>query len=151
MPYQATPCTPIPTRAQQRIVTLQATNVLTIKEQATSERIFAPRCLKQYLPTTGQTNLKHYANPMVHPVTVETITSYKKAMKDPATTEIWQTAFGKEFGGMAQGDDKTKTKGTNAMFVMTHDNIARLKGKKYILTQALSLTIGHRRRIQIAF
>jgi hypothetical protein len=42
--------------------------------------------------------------------TGETITSYKKAMKDPATAEIWQTAFGKEFGGMAQGNDKTKQK-----------------------------------------
>ena len=52
-------------------------------------------------------------------------------MKDPTNSEIWQTAFGKEFGGMAQGDDKTKTKGTNAMFGMTHDKIAPLKGKKY--------------------
>ena len=69
---------------------------------------------------------------MVHPVTGETITSYKKAMKDPAAAEIWQTDFGKEFGGMAQGDDKSKTKGTNAMFVMIHENIARLKGKKYM-------------------
>ena len=104
VPYHATTSTPISTRAQQRIVTQQAINVLTIKEQATSERIFSPRCLEQHLPTTGPTNLKHYANPMVHPVTGETITSYKKTMKDPATAEIWQTAVGKEFGGMAQGD-----------------------------------------------
>ena len=61
---------------------------------------------------------------MVHPVTGETITSYKKVMKDPATAEIWQTAFRKEFGGMAQGNDKTKTKGSLTMFVMTHDDIA---------------------------
>ena len=32
---------------------------------------------------------------------------------------------------MAQGDDKTKTKGTKGMFVMTHKDIARLKGKTY--------------------
>ena len=74
---------------------------------------------------------------MMHTVTGETITSYKKAMKDPTTAEIWQTAFGKEFGGMAQGDDKTKTKGTNDMFVMTHNNIAQLKGKKYTYTNIL--------------
>ena len=112
MSYQATTRTPIPTSAQRRMVTQQAINVLTIQEQATSERIFAPRCLKKYLPTPGPSNLKHYANPMVHPVTGETITSYKKAMKDPAMAEIWQTAFGKSFGGMALGNDKTKTKGT---------------------------------------
>ncbi len=40
--------------------------------------------------------LQHYANPMVHPVTGETISSYKKMMQDPATAEVWQTAFGKE-------------------------------------------------------
>ena len=42
-------------------------------------------------------------------------------MHDPATSEIWQTAFGKDFGGMAQGDVKTGQKGTNAIFVMTQN------------------------------
>ncbi len=46
-------------------------------------------------------------------------------MHDPATAEVWQTAFGKDFGSMAQGDNKTGQKGTNAMFVMTHDEIGR--------------------------
>ena len=62
---------------------------------------------------------------MVHPITGETISSYKKLKHDPATAEIWQTAFGKDFGGMAQGDNKTGQKGTNAMFVMTHKEIKR--------------------------
>jgi hypothetical protein len=31
--------------------------------------------------------------------------------------------FGKDFGGIAQGCNKTGQKGTNAMFVMTHDEI----------------------------
>ena len=44
-------------------------------------------------------------------------------MHDPATVEIWKTAFGKDFEGMAQGDNKTGQKGTNAMFVMNHDKI----------------------------
>ncbi len=59
----------------------------------------------------------------MHPVTGETISSYKKLMNDPAMTETWQTAFGKDFGGMSQGDNKTGRKGTNAMFVMSHDEI----------------------------
>jgi hypothetical protein len=42
---------------------------------------------------------------------------------------VWQTAFSKDFGGMAQGDNKTGQKGTTAMFVMTHNDI------KYVLRQ----------------
>ncbi len=53
-------------------------------------------------------------------------------MNDPATAEVWQTAFGKEFGGMAQGDNKTGQKGTNTIFVMNHDELAHIlrAGKK---------------------
>ncbi len=53
-------------------------------------------------------------------------------MHDPATAKVWQTAFGKDFGGMAQGCNKTGQKGTNAMFVMTHDkNCHALAAKKF--------------------
>jgi hypothetical protein len=40
---------------------------------------------------------------------------------------VWTPEFGKEFGGLAQGDHKTNTKGTNAIFVMNHDDIRLLK------------------------
>jgi hypothetical protein len=73
----------------------------------------------QVLPTM----FEHFASPMVHPITGKTISSYKKLMNNPATAEIWQTAFGKDFGGMAQGNNKTGQKGTNAIFVMTHNKI----------------------------
>jgi hypothetical protein len=56
---------------------------------------------------------------MVHPTTGETISSYNQLMNDPETAKIWQTAFGKDFGGMAHGDNKTGQKGTNSVFVMT--------------------------------
>jgi hypothetical protein len=64
--------------------------------------------------------------PMVHPITEVTISSYKRLMCDPSTTETWQTAFGKDFGGIAQGDPKTGLKGTNSVFVMTHKEILRI-------------------------
>ncbi len=64
---------------------------------------------------------------MVHPTTGETISSYKRLMHDPDTSEVWQTAFGKDFGGMAQGDNKTGQKGTNSIFVMTHNEIRALQ------------------------
>jgi hypothetical protein len=64
--------------------------------------------------------------PTVHPTTGETISSYNKLMHDPATAETWQTAFGKDFGGMAQGDNKTDQKGTNSIFVMLHNEIKKI-------------------------
>ncbi len=63
------------------------------------------------------------AMPMVHPTTGKTISSCKCLMHDPATEEVWQTAFKKDFGGMAQGDNKTGQKGTNLIFVITHNEI----------------------------
>ncbi len=60
---------------------------------------------------------------MVHPNTGEAITSYKQLMNDPETAEIWQTVFGKDFGGMAQGGDKPGQAGTNSVFGMTHAEI----------------------------
>ncbi len=97
-------------------------------------------------------NFEHYANPMVHPITGKTISSYKKLMHDPATAEVWQTAFGKDFGGMAQGDNKTGQKGTNAMFIMTHNEIAHAyQAKKFLHLPILLSTTGPKRRILIAF
>jgi hypothetical protein len=56
---------------------------------------------------------------MIHPTTEETIISYKKLMKDPATQETWMTAFGKDFGGMCQGNDKTGKKGWTQFLLWT--------------------------------
>jgi hypothetical protein len=61
--------------------------------------------------------------PMVHPTNGESISSYKCLMLDPAMSEVWQMAFSKDFGRMAQGDNKTGQKGTNSIFVMTHNEI----------------------------
>jgi hypothetical protein len=58
-------------------------------------------------------------------------------MHNPVTAEIWQTAFGKDFGGMAQGDLKTGQKGMNAMLVMMHDEI------RHILRQGKKITYGN--------
>ena len=54
-------------------------------------------------------------------------------MNDPETAETWQTAFGKDLGGMAQGDNKAGQKGKNTIFMMTHDEIAQVvqAGKQF--------------------
>jgi hypothetical protein len=113
--------------AQQRLPRMtqqmHAINILTLIELATSNPSHTPRALMKYAKMP--IDYKHYANPMVHPVTGETISSYKNMMHDSAMAEVWQTAFGKDFGSMAQGDNKTGQKGTNPMYVMTHNEIAR--------------------------
>ena len=45
-------------------------------------------------------------------------------------------AFGKDFGGMAQGDDKTGQKGTNSIFVMTYAKIKQAYADKVTFTYA---------------
>jgi hypothetical protein len=122
--------TAIPGGAQQRIVTRHAINLLTLHKQASFSTIHTPRMLMKH--ANMRVNMEHYANPMVHPITSRTISSYKILMHNPATAEVWQTAFGKDFGGMAQGCNKTGQKGTNAIFVMTNDKIMHaLAAKKF--------------------
>jgi hypothetical protein len=49
--------------------------------------------------------------------------------------EIWQALFGKDFGGMAQGNNKTGQHGTNSIFVMTHAEILLIPAD-YTITYA---------------
>ena len=58
---------------------------------------------------------------MVHPIIGETITQYGKLKDDLAKTNVWNTAFGKEFGNMPQGDKKNGTKHMNSILVLLHD------------------------------
>jgi hypothetical protein len=125
-------------------------SILTMQEQALFSTIHTPFALMKHAKISM--NFEHYTNPMVHPVTGCTITSCKKLMHNPATAEIWQTAFGKDFGGMAQGCNKIGQKGTNAMFVMTHDEIRHaLVGKIFSLTQIQSSTAVFKRMTPTAF
>ncbi len=128
--------TPIPSGARQRVVTQQAINVLTIQEKVATNNAFTPKTLMEFVVMHGSTKFKHYATLMVHPVTGETISSYRKLMNDPATAEVWQTVFEKDFGGMCQGDNKTGQKGTNAIFLTTHDEITHVLQAKKVFTYA---------------
>jgi hypothetical protein len=70
----------LPTRARHRLVTQQAINALTIKEKVEIRASFIPTALQKHHIQQIAPNLEHYANPMVHPITGETISSYKKLM-----------------------------------------------------------------------
>ena len=52
---------------------------------------------------------EHFCAPVIHPITGESITTYKKLAADPVMKDTWARAFGKEFGNLAQGDDATTT------------------------------------------
>jgi hypothetical protein len=69
---------------------------------------------------------EHMCAGVTHPVTGETITKYKKLVAMPEFTEVWETAFGKEFGNQAQGYNKTGEKGTDTLFVMDHEQIRNI-------------------------
>ena len=60
-------------------------------------------------------------------------------MHDPETADIWQMAFGKYFGRMMQGDNRTSQEGTNSVFVMTHKKIdvAMKAGHKWTYTRVI--------------
>lgn len=45
---------------------------------------------------------------------------------------VWETAVGKYCGGLAQGDDKSKEKGSNTIFVMNRDEVRNNNTDKYV-------------------
>ncbi len=98
---------PILLGARSHIVRQHAINALTKSEINKCQDIFVPHVLSKATPSRTAIQPKHFACPMVHPITSETISIYKKLMNNPATAETWQTAFGKDFGGISQGDNKT--------------------------------------------
>ena len=63
-------------------------------------------------------------------------------MKDLATAETWMTAFGKDFGGMCQGNNKTGQKGTNVMFVMLPSDVPNIPKDR--ATTYAQVVIDHR-------
>ena len=59
-------------------------------------------------------NLQYFCATVIHPTTREIITSYKKLINDPTLRDVWETRFGKEWGGLTQGDRETiKTRISN--------------------------------------
>jgi hypothetical protein len=66
-----------PTCRRLRTFIQQAMNVLTTCELATADTTFTPRALVPFSNTKHVTCFKHYASPMVHPITGKTISSYK--------------------------------------------------------------------------
>ena len=76
--------------------------------------------------------LEHFCTPVIHPITGKIVSKYKELANDPETSEVWRTAFGNEFGGLAQGDNKTADKGSNTIFVLDHGGIKNIPADRKI-------------------
>ena len=116
---------------------------MTMQEALTMPIAFTPHTLVLATCNTCSTNYAHFAAPMIHPTTGEIISNYKCLMNDPVTAVVWQMAFGKDFGGMAQGGHKTGQRGTNSVFVMAHTeiDITMVAGHKWTYTR---IVVDHR-------
>jgi hypothetical protein len=128
----------IPSGARSHFVMQHAINALTKSEMEKCQAIFAPHVLSKSDTSRTEIQPEHFACLMVHPITGKTISSNKKLMNDPAMAETWQTVFGNDFGGMSQGDNKTVQKGTNTMFIMTHNDEIH-----HILATSQKITYGN--------
>jgi hypothetical protein len=123
----------LPRLHNMRLISQKAIAQLLVMEQTNDMTYYAHSKLWDYkLPPQ---DFEHYAMPMIHPLTSEIISSYKHLMNNPATAEVWMTAFGKDFGGMSQGDNKTGQKGANAMFVMLPSKVPYIP-KDRVITYA---------------
>eukprot|EP00804_Cyclotella_cryptica_P028752 CCRYP_008237-RA/>CCRYP_008237-RA protein AED:0.41 eAED:0.41 QI:0/0/0/1/0/0/2/0/217 len=97
-----------------------------------TQRISSHFRLPSNLKIGANADIEHMCAGVVHPTTGEAITSYKKLIVCPLLREVWSTAFGKEFGNLAQGDNKTGEKGTSTMFAMTHTEIRNIPREQTI-------------------
>jgi hypothetical protein len=130
----------LPHLHNMRLISQKAIAQLLMTEQTNDMTHYTPSKLRDYrLPPQ---DFKHYAMPMIHAVTSKIISSYKRLMNDPATAEVWMMAFGKNFGGMSQGDNKMGQKRRNVMFVMLPSNVPNIP-KDRVITYA-RVVINHR-------
>ena len=74
--------------------------------------------------------LEEVANGMVHPVTKETITKYKKLIDDPLMRLVWSKAMCKELGRLYQGFGYTE--GTNTMRFLYINGIRNIQRDRVV-------------------
>jgi hypothetical protein len=126
------------------IISQEAINFLTNCVWANSLDIYT---LTKLMPASAPICLdyKQVAMPMVHPMTGETISSYKRLMPNSTMAEMWQTVFGKDLGGMVQGDLKMGQKGTNSIFVLNHKEISRIPQNQPVTYACVLSTFDHKK------
>ena len=131
------PAAPLPRRPPilfkaPRMCTQTALNALTVKVWNDHRPAFVPNTLRVEQGIHTMPDIEHFCAPVVHPRTGEVITKYAKLAQDPDpdVRETWKDGLGKEFGNMAQGDDKTGTPGMDAIHVLDHEQIKKIPTKR---------------------
>jgi len=74
-------------------------------------------------------DISEVCNGVVHPITKETLTNYKKVIACPELREVWIKAMCKELGNIAQGysdGEDINVQGTNTVKFLTHAEIAAI-------------------------
>ena len=118
------PYIPLPKLQSSRMISQEALTTITATVWGMSPEYFIPQSMQRYeYRINTAIKLDHFCAPVVHPVSGETITKYQTLARDPVTKETWTTAWGKEWGNLSQGDEKTNTAGKDSLFGMTHKDI----------------------------
>jgi hypothetical protein len=69
---------------------------------------------------------------VVHPITKQTITQYKKLQHDPHLKGLWVPAFSKEVHRLAQGKPGV-TKATNIIFFLSQNEIRHIPSNRVVM------------------
>ena len=135
-PWVATPPNNEPTTIQDTLEPRRSPRIALQSPRLYSNAALAALRTQTYAPLPNSHAIpwtcEHFCAPVIHPVTGESITKYKKLVDDPITQHIWSRAFGKEFGNLAQGDAATNTPGTDSIFVMTYEQIRRIPNDRTV-------------------
>jgi hypothetical protein len=67
-------------------------------------------------------DIKEHCFGVIHPITEQMITQYKKLQHDPHLKDLWVPAFGKEVHCLTQGKPGV-TKATNTNLFLSHNEI----------------------------
>lgn len=81
----------------------------------------------------------YYCGPVTHPLTGKAIKKYQEVIKCEELRETWETAFGKEFGGLAQGDDRTGQKGTNTVIILDAEQIKQIPADRVVTYASIAV------------
>ena len=70
---------------------------------------------------------------VVHQVTGNTVTKYRHLVKDPETKNVCMITFGNEIGRVAQGDQRTSTRGTHGIFFFERETVKNITRERVVI------------------
>ena len=108
-PFQHQGFTKGPRSISPRFITQEALNAFAYTSMSNPPE-WSPARADIPTPVYGTGNVEHFCAPVIHPTTGKIITKYRELANDPETREVWLSPFGKEFRGLAQGDNLTEEK-----------------------------------------